>query len=145
MAIADDIAAAIATDLAAADLSLDFTATRDIHPLTARIDIDGVMVTCTPVEERAVILDRARCEYSYDTMIAVRKRLSDTDAAAPDSALAPLRTLVDEIADRLRLGHVLDDYPTAIWQGHRRQMNDRHIEELSQFTELLTVTHRVFR
>ena len=67
------------------------------------------------------------------------------DRATPE-VIDPLLGLVEEIADFFRLRR-LEKYPEAVWTGTeiKPMVSSEHLEQLKQFTSLLTISVKVVR
>ena len=92
----------------------------------------------------AAVVDvgRSHNQHDYAIDVAVQKKLDIADNAEID----PLMTLVDEIADFFRLKR-LESYPNAIWLKTENEpvFSQEHLDQMRQFTGLLTFTFRVLR
>ena len=98
-----------------------------------------------PVAPKAVVLaasDRSRGQGDYSVDVAVQKKF-ETET---NVELDPLTNLVEEIADHFR-GRRLASYPNAAWIKTEQTVlyAPEHIDELPQFTSVLTLTYRVLR
>jgi len=80
--------------------------------------------------------------FDVSTDIRVQRRVDPNDPAQIDALL----DLVEQIGDHLRL-KALDTMPSAQWLAseHDPILAAEHLERLSVFTSVLTVTHRVTR
>jgi hypothetical protein len=81
-----------------------------------------------------------QCDVSVD--VAVQKKLQSESNDEVDR----LMSLVEEIADFFR-GRKLSEYPRASWIAAANEpvYSPGHLEELRQFTSVLTVTFRMVR
>ena len=142
MAVITDIADAIVAELNAATFSQPVTAARHYLPQFELKEMQSLHVTVVP---KAVVLassDRSRGQGDYSVDVAVQKKF-ETET---NPELDPLMNLVEEIADHFR-GRRLASYPNAAWLKTEQNVlyAPEHIDELRQFTSVLTFTYRVLR
>jgi len=142
MAVITDVADAIVAELNAATFSQPVTAAR--HYL-AQFDLKEMQTLHVTVVPKAVVLassDRSRGQGDYSVDVAVQKKF-ETDA---NVELDPLTNLAEKIADHFRAKR-LASYPNAAWIKTEQSVlyAPEHIEELRQFTSVLTFTYRVLR
>ena len=142
MAVITDIAEAVVVELNAGTFSQTFTAERAFLPVFELSDLKNVRVTVVPKGVTIIPGGRAHNQHDYAIDVAVQKKLDVADNAEID----PLMTLVDEIADFFRLKR-LDSYPGAIWlkTDNEPVFSQEHLDQMRQFTGLLTFTFRVMR
>ena len=142
MAVIIDIADAVVTELNAATLSLPLTAERHYRPIFDLKDMKTLHVTVVPKGVEVTPAGRSNNHYDYQVDVAVQKKFAKGDAAELD----PLVGLVEEIADFFRLRR-LTAYPTAVWRRteHPTVYAPEHMDELRQFTSVLTFTFRIVR
>ena len=142
MALIVDIAEAVVVELNAGQFSQAFTAQRLYRPQFDLAEMQDLHVTVVPKGIETSIASRSsvQCDVSVD--VAVQKKLQTEDADEID----PLMNLVEEIADFFR-GRKLSQYPRASWIATANEpvYSPGHLEELRQFTSVLTVTFRVMR
>jgi len=142
MAVITDVADAIVAELNAATFSQPVTAAR--HYL-AQFDLKEMQTLHVTVVPKAVVLassDRSRGQGDYSVDVAVQKKF-ETDA---NVELDPLTNLAEKIADHFRAKR-LASYPNAAWIKTEQSVlyAPEHVEELRQFTSVLTFTYRVLR
>lgn len=142
MAVITDIADAIVAELNAATFSQPVTAARHYLPQFELKEMQSLHVTVVP---KAVVLassDRSRGQGDYSVDVAVQKKF-ETEA---NVELDPLTNLAEEIADHFRAKR-LASYPNAAWIKTEQNVlyAPEHIDELRQFTSVLTLTYRVLR
>ena len=142
MAVITDIADAVVAQLNAGTFSQAFTAERAFLPVFELADLKDVRVTVVPKSLAIIPGGRAHNQHDYAIDVAVQKKLDAADNAEID----PLMTLVDEIADFFRLKR-LESYPGAMWLKTENEpvYSQEHLDQLRQFTGLLTFTFRVMR
>ena len=99
-------------------------------------------VTVVPKSLTTLPGGRAHNQHDFAIDVAVQKKLDTAD----NSEIDDLMTLVDELADHLRFKR-LTDYPNAVWLKTENQpvYAQEHLQELRQFTSILTFTFRVMR
>ena len=136
------IAEAVVSELNEGEFSMEFTAERHYRPVFDLEDMKTLHVTVVPkgVEIRGA--SRGGLQYEYAIDVAVQKKLERGDAAEID----PLMTLVEELADYFRLRR-LAALPAVAWVGtdNKPIYAQEHLEELQQFTSVLTFTFRTLR
>ena len=142
MALIVDIAEAVVVELNAGEFSQAFAAQRLYRPQFDLAEMADLHVTVVPKGIETSIASRSgvQCDVSVD--VAVQKKLQTEDADEID----PLMSLVEEIADFFR-GRKLSQCPKASWVATANEpvYSPAHLEELRQFTSVLTVTFRVMR
>lgn len=142
MAVITDIADAVAAEINAGSFSQPVSATREYLPAFELADMQTLRVTVVPKSVTTLPGGRAHNQYDYAIDVAVQKKLD----AADNTEIDDLMTLVDELADHLRFKR-LTDYPNAAWLKTENQpvYAQEHLQELRQFTSILTFTFRVMR
>lgn len=142
MALIVDIAEAVVAELNGGTFSQSFTAQRLYRPQFDLAEMQDLHVTVVPRGIETSIASRSgvQCDVSVD--VAVQKKLQTETSAEID----PLMALVEEIADFFR-GRKLSECPRASWIATANEpvYSPGHLEELRQFTSVLTVTFRVVR
>jgi len=99
-------------------------------------------VTVVPKATASEIHSRSRTVGDYQVDVGVQQKVAD------EAGLDPLMALVEEIADQFRFKRLaLPGGQEAVWV---RTENDpvyapEHVDELRQFTSVLTLTFRVVR
>jgi len=142
MAVITDISDAVVVQLNAGTFGQPFTAERAFLPVFELSYLKSVRVTVVPKGVTIIPGGRSHNQHDYAIDVAVQKKLDAADNAEID----PLVTLVDEIADFFRLKR-LESYPGAIWLKTENEpvYSQEHLDQLRQFTGLLTFTFRVMR
>ena len=144
MSLIADIADAIVAELnaAAGGFSQSFQAERHYLPLFDLEQMKDLHVTVVPKGMTIQSSGRDRNQHDVQVDIAVQKRFTIGDNAELD----PLLTLVEEIADFFRLRR-LASVPTAVWvrTEHSPVYAPEHMEQMRQFTSVITLTYRVIR
>lgn len=142
MAVITDIADAVAAEINAGSFSQPVSATREYLPAFELADMQMLRVTVVPKSVTTLPGGRAHNQYDYAIDVAVQKKLD----AADNTEIDELMTLVDELADHLRFKR-LTDYPNAAWLKTENQpvYAQEHLQELRQFTSILTFTFRLMR
>jgi hypothetical protein len=136
------IAQAVTDELNAATLSQPFTAERAYRPAFQLQDMKDLHVTVVPRAIEISAFDRGRCREDVQVDIAVQKKVASEEPAELD----PLMALVQEIADLLRTKR-LTGAPQAIWVKTENEpvYALEHLQEMRQFTSVLTTTYRIAR
>ena len=129
-------------ELNSAPFGLSFTAVRLYQPLFELADMKDLHVTVVP---RGVTINpggRSHNQHDYQIDVAVQKKF---DSEAP-AELDPLMDLVEALADRFRFQR-LSSYPNAMWLKTENApiYAQEHMEQLRQFTSIITLTFRVAR
>ena len=142
MAVVTDIADAVVAELNAATFSQTVAAERHYLPQFELPEMKTLHVTVVPKGILLGTSDRARGQGDYSVDVAVQKKFETGDNAELDPHVA----LVEEIADHFR-GRRLPSYPNAAWLKTEQTVlyAPEHIDELRQFTSVLTLTYRVVR
>ncbi len=142
MAVITDIADAVTAELNSDDFGITFTAQRLYQPLFELADMKDLHVTVVP---RGVAIHsggRSHNHHDYQIDVAVQKKF---DSESPVE-LDPLMDLVQAVADHFRLQR-LSSYPDAMWLKTENVpiYAQEHMEQLRQFTSIITFTFRVAR
>ena len=142
MAVVTDIADAVVTELNAGTFSMPLEAKRHYRPIFDLAEMQDLHVTVVPKGLAIERLDRSRNQHDVAIDIAVQKKCQ----AADNTELDPLMALVEEIADFFRLRR-LAARPEAVWIRTENVpiYAPEHLDELRQFTSVLTLTFRVVR
>jgi len=142
MAVITDIAEAVVEELNGGSFSQPFTAVRHYRPLFDLKDMAALHVTVVPKGIVVERLDRTRNQEDVQVDVAVQKKFSTGDNAELDALVG----LVQEIADFFRLRR-LEACPEAVWVRSENVpvYAPKHMDELRQFTSVLTLSFRVGR
>ncbi len=135
------IADAVVTELNAHTFGQAFTAARAYLPRYDLADMKDLHVTVVPKGVEIDASSRTLAQHDYSIDIAVQKRVG-----SDPSNMDGLMGLVEEVSDFFRQRR-LAQYPAAIWV---RTVNvpiyaPDHLDQLRQFTSVLTLTFRVLR
>ncbi len=133
---------AVVAALNAAALSLPFTAERHYQPVFDLSEMKDLRVTVVPRGVDVFQTARGKGTFDYKVDVAVQKKFEKGDAAELD----PLMELAGEIAELFRAKR-LDAFPKAAWvkTEHAPVCAQEHMQELRQFTSVMTLTFRVAR
>ena len=142
MALITDIADAVVAELNAGTFSRPFAAARFYRPVFDLAEMQALHVSVVPKGLAIERLDRSRNQHDLQMDIAVQQKLGSADNAEIDALVA----LVEEVADFFRLRR-LAACPAAVWvrTDNVPIYAPEHLEELRQFTSVLTLTFRVAR
>lgn len=137
MAIIVDIAEEIKEDLNVTTFADPFEATRAYVPQFELEEMEDLHVTVVPKVVEDVIEARNKQRREYEIDIAVQLRLIDEAIGTIDKRME----LVEEITNHLRNRTFLDG--AAQWVKTRNEpiYDPEHINELSQFTSIITLTY----
>lgn len=134
------IADAVVSELNGAQFSLPFMAQRSYLPRFDLAEMKDLHVTVVPKSVTVAPGDRARNQHDYEIDVAIQKKV------AGDADIDAMMSLVNEIADHMRLKR-LGRSPTAAWVRTEYEpiYSQEHLDQLGQFTSVLTFTFRVMR
>jgi hypothetical protein len=142
MSAITDIAEAVKDELNAGSFGQTFTAERHYKPSFDLPDMKTLHVSVVPKGLAMQATTRSSAQHDVQIDIAVQKKFTAGDNAELD----PLMELVEEIADFFKQRR-LDAYPQAVWVKTENApiYAAEHMDELRQFTSVLTLTYRVLR
>lgn len=142
MSVISDIAAAVVSEINAAELSQPVTAERTFLPVFDLEDMQDLHVTIVPRGVTTLPGGRGHNQHDYAIDIAVQKKLDAVSNAEVDTLLG----LVQELADLFRFKR-LTDAPNAAWLKTENVpvYSPEHLEQLRQFTSVITITFRIMR
>ncbi len=145
MAVIVDIADAVVAELNGHTFSQAFTAVRLYRPVFELADMKTLHVSVVLKGVEMQGASRSVVQHDYQIDVGVQKKLPTSpsgDAAEIDALMA----LVEEIADFFRQRR-LQEMPNVIWVRTENQpvYSLEHLEQLRQFTSVLTLTFRVLR
>ena len=148
MSLVVDIADAVVGELNAAPggtFSQTFTAERKVLPVHELKDLADLKVTVVPKAVEISGSTRAASQYEITIDIGVQRKLAP-GSGDPDTEVATLGTLVDEIADYIRR-RPLSAAPWASWVSIANDpvYAPEHLLEQRVFTSVLTVTYRAIK
>ena len=137
-----DLADVVVALLDAQQFSQPLTAVRTYLPVFDLAEMKDLHVTVVPKSVSSQSGDRSRSQYDYEIDVAVQKKLQATDNAEIDD----LAALVEEIADAFRSKRP-PGFTSAICL---KTDNDpvyaqEHLDQMRQFTSVLTLTFRIMR
>ncbi|MCP4594507.1 MAG: hypothetical protein GY842_27565 [bacterium] len=136
------VADAVVASLNDGSFSQSFTAERKYVPVFELPDMETLRVTVVP--KSVSISAAARDSDFFDSAVdvGVQKKVNPDELTEIDA----LMNLVEEIIDHLR-GKRLDALPEAAWRAiaHEPVFAPEHLDQVRQFTSVLTVTYRVRR
>lgn len=138
-----DIAEAVVAEINDAGvLPSDVIAKRHYVPTFELKDMDALHVSVVPRALAIQPMGRAYCQHDVQIDIGIQQRFQDDQQITLDA----LMQQVEQISDLLR-GKRLTQLPEAVWL---RSQNDpiyapEHMDQLRQFTSVLTLTYRVTR
>ena len=142
MAVITDIADAVLAELNGHTFSQPLVAVRHYRPIFDLAEMSALHVSVVPKAVAIERLDRSRHQEDYQVDVAVQQKVEAVDNATLDA----LSGLVQEIADLFKNVR-LAAYPGAACVGVRNEpiYAPEHLDELRQFTSVLTLTFRVVR
>jgi hypothetical protein len=142
VAVITDIAEAVAAEINAGSFSQPVDAKREYLPHFDLEDMQTLRVTVVPKSVTTLPGGRGHNQHDYAIDVAVQKKLETADNAEIDA----LMTLVDEVGDHFRFKR-LSSFPNAMWLKTENQpvYAQEHLQEMRQFTSVLTLTFRVMR
>lgn len=141
MAVILDIADAVVAQLNGHSFSQPFLAGRLYVPNFKLPDMAGLHVSVVPKGLNSRSLDRGRDTFDYQIDVAVQQKTDMSEAS-----LDGLMGLVEEIADHFRT-QSLASYPGARCTQVENVpvYSQEHLDEMRQFTSLITLTFKVAR
>jgi hypothetical protein len=135
------IAEAVVDEINAASFSQPLVAARHYTPSFELSEMSTLKVSVVPRSVTSKALDRARDSFEYQIDVAVQKRVDESLAA-----LDELMQLVEEIADHLRTSPLTTLPEVRCMEVVNAPIYaSEHLQELRQFTSLLTLTYRKYR
>ncbi|HID23431.1 MAG TPA: hypothetical protein EYP14_13680 [Planctomycetaceae bacterium] len=141
MAVILNIADAVVAELNAGTFSQPVTAVRHYQPKFELSEMAALHVSVVPRSLVSRSLDHSRESFDYQIDVAVQQK-TDMSTASLDGLMG----LVEEIADHFRT-KPLAGYPDARVTEVKNEpvYAPEHLEELRQFTSVITLTFRVWR
>lgn len=140
MPVITDVADAVVSELNETEFSQPFTAQRHYLPRFELQDLKTLHVSVVPSGLTVETAGRSQAQRDVAIDVAVQKKLAHEQNADLD----PLLALTEEIAEHFR-GKRLAGYPDAIWvkTEHKPIYAAEHLDQLRQFTSVMTLTFRV--
>ena len=141
MSVITDVADAIVVELNAATFSQPVNAVRAYLPQYKLTEMQNLHVTVVP---KGIVLanpDRSRSQSDYSFDVAVQKKFS----TGSNEELDALIDLVQDIVVYFRKNQRLESFPNAMWMKTEVPVlyAPEHMDQLRQFTSVVTVTYRV--
>ena len=141
MPVITDVADAIVVELNAATFSQPVNAVRAYLPQYKLTEMQNLHVTVVP---KSIVLanpDRSRSQSDYSFDVAVQKKFS----TGSNEELDALIDLVQDIVVYFRKNQRLESFPNAMWMKTEVPVlyAPEHMDQLRQFTSVVTVTYRV--
>ena len=141
MATIIDIAEAVTNELNGGSFSQPFTVQRHYRPSFELKDMAVLHVTVVPAAMEIQTLGRNLMQQDYRIDVAVQQKLDAGDNAEID----PLMSLVEEIADFFRLRPLSNQTAICVKVENAPVYAAEHLDQLRQFTSVLTLTFRILR
>jgi hypothetical protein len=135
------IADAITAELNGNSFSQPFTAQRQYLPIYDLRSMSDLKVTVVPKGVTSSSLDRSRDNFDYQVDVGIQKKVPNQVAT-----IDALMLLVEQIGDYFR-GNRLSSYPNARFMNVENSLlyAPDHLQEMLQFTSVLTLTYRLVR
>ena len=142
MPVISRVADAVRDELTAGTFSIPFKTVRAFRHDQTLPEGKELRVSVVPNAVKVAPLSRGLCNYDMEIYVAVTKKI---DRATPE-AIDPLLGLVEEIIDFFRLRR-LANCPEAMWvgTGNKPMVSTEHLENLRQFTSLVSLQYRSAR
>ena len=142
MAVVTDIAEAVKDELNGGSFSQSFTAERHYQPVFELPEMKTLHVTVVPKGMTIHPASRGLIQHDYQIDIAVQKKFDTGE----NDELDVLMALVEEIGDFFRRRR-LSSLPNAacVKIENTPIYAQEHMEQLRQFTSVITLTFRVLR
>ena len=135
------IADAITAELKGNVFSQPFTAQRQYLPIYDLKSMSDLRVTVVPKGVTSSSLDRSRDNFDYQVDVGIQKKVPNQIAT-----IDALMLLVEQIGDYFR-SNPLSSYPGARFMNVENSLlyAPDHLQEMLQFTSVLTLTYRLVR
>jgi hypothetical protein len=135
------IADAITAELNGNSFSQPFTAQRLYLPIYDLKSMSDLRVTVVPKGVTSSSLDRSRDNFDYQVDVGIQKKVPNQIAT-----IDALMLLVEQIGDYFR-SNPLSSYPGARFMNVENSLlyAPDHLQEMLQFTSVLTLTYRLVR
>jgi len=142
MPLVTEIADAVTAELNGHAFSFPYVAERHYLPVFELPEMKTLHVTVVPKGLTVTQIARSKAAYDVQIDVAVQKKFDAGDVVELD----PLLNLVEEIAEFFRF-KILPGPFRASWikTEHPALYAPEHMDQLRQFTSLLTFTFRVMR
>jgi hypothetical protein len=135
------IADAITAELNGNSFNQPFTAQRLYLPIYDLKSMSDLRVTVVPKGVTSSSLDRSRDNFDYQVDVGIQKKVPNQIAT-----IDALMLLVEQIGDYFR-SNPLSSYPGARFMNVENSLlyAPDHLQEMLQFTSVLTLTYRLVR
>ncbi|HQL76235.1 MAG TPA: hypothetical protein PLD58_23890 [Phycisphaerae bacterium] len=145
MALIVDIADAVVAEINDHSFSQPVTAQRLFRPVFDLADMKTLHVSVVPKGVEMQGASRTLVQHDYQIDVGVQKKLP-TNPSGDNAEIDALMALVEEIADFFRQRR-LQALPNVVWVQTQNLpiYSLEHLEQLRQFTSVLTLTFRVLR
>lgn len=142
MPLVTEVADVVTAELNGQTFSQSFTAERHYLPVFELPEMKTLHVTVVPKGMTVTQIARNKSAYDLQVDVAVQKKFEAGDL----SELDPLLMLVEEVGDFFRFRTLSGSlYANWIKTEHPALYAPEHMEQLRQFTSVLTLTFRVLR
>jgi hypothetical protein len=142
-----DLVAAIVTDLNGHEFSLAFTATRSWRPRFTLEEMNVLHVTVLPRTLSPAPADRSETEKTVEIDVGIQQRYDAETLEGQSEAdwLDSLAALAEEVADFCKPPYRPAAYPAAVTMEVAASVapNPEHLDELRQYTGVVTLTMQV--
>lgn len=133
------IAQAVTDELNNGSFAVPLNATRHYLPVFELQEMQSLHVTVVPRGVVSSVLDRSRAQHDVQIDIAIQKKFASD---APDE-LDPLMDLVQQIADHFQMRSLPSVGALWVKTENKPIYAPEHMQELRQFTSVLTISYRV--
>lgn len=141
MSVITDIAQAVADELNSAEFSVPVQAVRHYQPVYELQQMQTLHVTVVPRGIVTSVLDRSHTQHEVQIDIAVQKKFSSGTVEELD----PLMDLVQEIADYFNRRQLSGTNAVWVKTENKPIYAPEHMQELRQFTSILTLTFQFYQ
>lgn len=141
MPIITDITQAVTNELNTAEFSVPFQAERHYQPVYELSQMQSLHVTVVPRGIVSSVLDRSRLQHEVQIDIAVQKKFTYGSVEELD----PLMALVQEIADHFQRRQLAGTGAVWVKTENKPIYAQEHMQELRQFTSVLTLTFQTYQ
>jgi len=136
-----DIADAVAAELNNASFSREFTATRSYLPRFELPEMAELHVTVVPRGLDISTVTRSGHQHDYRIDVAVQQKLQSADVSEVDELMG----LLEEIADHFRSRTLEVPLAGCVAVENEPVYVAEHMDEMRQFTSVITLTFRIWR
>lgn len=142
MSLVAEVAEAVRAELESGEFSLPFKAVRAYRHNETVPNERELRVSVVPKGFKVAPASRSLCSYIIEIFVVTTKKVT----GATPGVIDPLLALSEEIVDFFRMRR-LAGFPEAMWVSTETQpmVSTEHLENVNQFTSLVTLSFKVTR